>query len=601
VIGTHQSWLIIALVALIAGCGRSPHPAQVASAEFGASQILPPVRIMAASPLDWLEATKEEIYSSVDAVNGYPQYLPDDDDLTRRAQFWLGALDGRLRQIYPQFFTAPDGQSIVPKPHIRLMIKAGANAFTSVATACYRVPIRFAAPPAGAPVGDGSSVILINAKGTVGLFPRARVSCINRDAAVQSAELVVRHLLQTLQVKSCSLSVDEGTVIIGSDCHLGASVNATTADGIVLQPVSNWMTLQSSLFDLLPSDGQLAYTILHEAAHYYRTHGAIDKRQYHYFYRINTDNLALSQPSVDMSLDDLGHQVTALPNYRTQPLVGQKWHSELFSYGRLARRSLVQDACGDPTSPCAASCRPWMDIMDDPNFDHEFGRFPQQMLSGDARGRYDRWEATLSQCLTSMTIDDMAHPGSVTPAAARTVFWRAAPLAADGTPFRTVFAIALSMNEQLFALAAAEERLLLQALDQRLGFYTTEEEADNLAQSWLPLLGFAPQNAVDHWLTFAKFKNGREQQGALNFSAEECLLLYRSMPKWSRSGQMVPVPVGSYTAFHHSSCFRIWNADQRLPWVSTPVAESLMPAAEQLGGSFETLRLRARQGLVPIN
>ena len=582
------------IVTFTSACGSASRPASAPKAYPSAPHILPPIRLDIPSPLDWLDATQAEIYSNIDAVNGSPEYVPDGDDLTQRGQFWLDALDSQLRGFYPDLFFDSQGYSIVPRPRIRIMAKAGANAFSTSASVCYRVPIRFAAPPFGATPSDDASVIQISPKGVVGQYAKSHVSCIDRTTTAADADLVVRHLQQTVHVQHCSLSTDQGAVVLGQDCHLGSTVQSAGASGIMLEPVSNWITLQTSLLGLMPNDDQLAYTILHEAAHYYRAHGSLDKQQYVYFYHIDAENLASTQPKSDADLNVLGQKLAALPKYRTQPLTGQTWHSEMFSYGRLTRESLVRPTCSTAASPCFEPCSAWTAIMDDPRSGAQFGKFPQQPLDDVARALYDKWEVSLSQCLAAIAIGDSALPATVLDAAARKVFWRTGPTQANQAPAATVLALASEMNAQFFARDAATDQLLQQALDQRLGYYTTEEEADNLAQAWLPLVGIAPKSSVDHWATFAAFKAGREQEGPYNLSAKDCLALYQSTPRWRESGRPVPVPVGAYTSLHHSSCFRMWNADQRLPFVPSPLAPSLLPSAERYGGPYADLRARAQ-------
>ena len=288
------------IVTFTSACGSASRPASAPKAYPSAPHILPPIRLDIPSPLDWLDATQAEIYSNIDAVNGSPEYVPDGDDLTQRGQFWLDALDSQLRGFYPDLFFDSQGYSIVPRPRIRIMAKAGANAFSTSASVCYRVPIRFAAPPFGATPSDDASVIQISPKGVVGQYAKSHVSCIDRTTTAADADLVVRHLQQTVHVQHCSLSTDQGAVVLGQDCHLGSTVQSAGASGIMLEPVSNWITLQTSLLGLMPNDDQLAYTILHEAAHYYRAHGSLDKQQYVYFYHIDAENLASTHCSESM-------------------------------------------------------------------------------------------------------------------------------------------------------------------------------------------------------------------------------------------------------------------------------------------------------------
>ena len=114
-----------------------------------------------------------------------------------------------------------------------------------------------------------------------------------------------------------------------------------------------------------------------------------------------------------------------------------------------------------------------------------------------------------------------------------------------------------------------QRKKLQEALEQRAGFYTTEEEADNLALDWLSLARAPVEDALTHWLLFARANQGSEQESAYNLSYERCLQLYEARPRWNEDGREAPVPVGSYVEDHHSTCFRLYNIERLLAYRST--------------------------------
>jgi hypothetical protein len=146
------------------------------------------------------------------------------------------------------------------------------------------------------------------------------------------------------------------------------------------------------------------------------------------------------------------------------------------------------------------------------------------------------------------------------------------------------------MSDDLKARDRARDALLQQALVQRVGYYTTEEEADNLAMQWLPALGFPPSLALEQWWTYAAYRKGSEQRTPYNFSYERCLALYHAVPAWTENGRFVPVPVGSFGEDHHSSCFRIHNLHRRWLAQRWPIGPSLTAEAEAVGGAYAELR-----------
>jgi hypothetical protein len=128
----------------------------------------------------------------------------------------------------------------------------------------------------------------------------------------------------------------------------------------------------------------------------------------------------------------------------------------------------------------------------------------------------------------------------------------------------TVLAAVDVMNAQMMERDAKKDALLQRALDSKLGYYTTEQEADNLSVQWLAALGVEPQVAIDQWFRFAQHYDGREQESPFSFGYKQCRALYDAVPRWSAEGRPVLIPIGSFADTHHSKCYRIFNIDQVL-------------------------------------
>jgi hypothetical protein len=545
---------------------------------------LAPTRSRPALLIDWVATTSDEIIGSGTSGSAY---LPDEHPATRRVQFWIDQLDGWLRREDPERFATERGE--VPRPIVHLRIDQGSNAFVSSATVCRRVPIRFAGRSGS---GPGESIVLVHPRGSLGLYARSQLSCLDRMDTVLDAEVVRRFLVDSLRLKNCSVTVREGVLEFGRNCRMDPTVEQQTAAGVALKTTSNHLSIDTGLLALLPDEGQLVSAILHELAHFYRAHGSLAKSAFRYFY--NLDAPLAPQPPADPALDALGKQLVALGSFRTQPIQGQEWHSEIFSYGRYTAQLLVNPTCTAAESPCHEACKPWRGIMDDPQVMAQFGSFPQGLLTGASLELYVTWEATFSRCLASLRIAAAADSlgAKVALEDVKKVFWRPSY---ETQTYATVLDAARAMSADLEARDRARDALLEQALHQRVGYYTTEEEADNLAMQWLPTLGFPPSLALDQWWTYAAYRKGSEQETPYNFSYERCLALYKAVPAWTEDGRLVPVPVGSYGQDHHSSCFRIHNLHRRWLAQRWPIGPSLIAEAEAVGGPYAELRHAMRE------
>jgi hypothetical protein len=102
-----------------------------------------------------------------------------------------------------------------------------------------------------------------------------------------------------------------------------------------------------------------------------------------------------------------------------------------------------------------------------------------------------------------------------------------------------------------------ENRLMV---EQRLGFYTTEQEADDMALEILTQIGLSPNLAADAVLHFLKLEVDGDA-GEIPWA--ECSAL-RERGFKDAAGAWVAVPVGDLSTPHHSFCFRVLNITREL-------------------------------------
>jgi hypothetical protein len=102
-----------------------------------------------------------------------------------------------------------------------------------------------------------------------------------------------------------------------------------------------------------------------------------------------------------------------------------------------------------------------------------------------------------------------------------------------------------------------EENALMR--ERGLGFYTTEQEADEIALEMLANIGVPPNVGVDMILELLKMttESGRIE-GTDEIPWAECVML-RDQGFRDADGKLVSVPVGDPIYAHHNGCFRVFN------------------------------------------
>ncbi len=521
--------------------------------------------VRSASPLAWIKQSFSDL-----------QPADPSSPLAERLQFWADHLDQMLRK-------QPGNSELmreIPRPRVRLILNDGLNAFTSSETVCYRIPVL---------KGQGGEadpktlrLVSVSNQGKVGIYSREEVACLDLMQAQRSAQETADFYEKNLAAGSCNISVASDTLILGEGCK--AAMDDFRADGIVVNALSPWITIETGLVRLFERESLLVYTLLHELAHFYRAHGSLNKKAYEYFYRLNASTHRDHKPAVDAQLESLGAKVQALPAYSVQAVEGQRWHSEMFSYSRYALNLLIKPTCSAETSLCFVACRPFQLLMDTQMA--SLGRFPQTVLDNAGEQIYFEWENNFSQCLAAIDVDgNEAKPSTavVSWEAAQKVFWW-------GERSSKLIDIAQSMNQKYLEKEAAKNQLLQAALDANLGYYTSEEEADRLALRWLAWLGISVETSYEHWLTYAKAVDAFRQHSDFDFSFKKCIGLFEADPRWTDAGQVVPIPIGTFAEPHHSSCFRAWLMEREVSANEWPLGPSLWAEAEKVGGPYLEMR-----------
>jgi hypothetical protein len=286
------------------------------------------------------------------------------------------------------------------------------------------------------------------------------------------------------------------------------------------------------------------------------------KSGYHFFYRQNQSNYAAPKPTPDPSFNLIGEKVVKLPSFRTQPIEGQEYHSEMFPYFREAMKRLIEPACSNPDAPCFYPCKGLMKVSTDSRQFKDFGQFPQSELSDQALELYWHYEKHFLTCTKSITLQDQDTQlvkGGVSRKTASFIYWNA-----ENANKTALYDLAMEMNQRLFKKEDKQNSLLAAALAARMGYFTTEEEADNLALEWSTKFGIQPDEAFKYWIDYAFTLKGKEQNAALSFGFDRCAKFFQNKTDRIYEDQSPLVPIGSYSDPHHSLCYRAYRTLKRL-------------------------------------
>ena len=131
--------------------------------------------------------------------------------------------------------------------------------------------------------------------------------------------------------------------------------------------------------------------------------------------------------------------------------------------------------------------------------------------------------------------------------------------------------------------------------EKNLGFYTIEQEADEIALEIVSLIGIPPGAAIDKVLVAQKAGEaawGGEDTGIIKW--KECAQL-RDRGFKDENGKWVTVPVGDLSDSHHSWCFRAFNMQREIEAHKYKLGDRPTPPGEE----FSKLLARLQNDVDP--
>jgi hypothetical protein len=279
---------------------------------------------------------------------------------------------------------------------------------------------------------------------------------------------------------------------------------------------------------------------------------------------------------------------------------GQAMRSELFLASVFVSNSLTNDvsgACGQDAL-CSAACGALQSIVAPTDFGTPstgyFGTgFPKKPLTAPAVPMYLAYEAAFLACADKVAVS--SSPPGLSVFSLDNAFSQTIPtgvLFNDLPQATTVGAAFRARSDKLAAYATTIAQTYERAKSLRFGYYTREQEADEMAVAHLAAIGIDPRNAVEMVLTDGKALEERLGEPALPLiSARACEPLYRH--QWRDStGAEVYVHVGDLADTHHSMCYRARHLDVEIDrrelrgssW-NSPVEAPASPTWDELRAS----------------
>lgn len=565
--GGMRLCLFLAVVALLPGCGQL--------LSNGSSQERSQLFHNTGTPVQgpefwqWVDVNDQEFESWLRQFSGVGgKRLGQNDIVRQRAQFWVDQVDSMLRAKYPAEL-AP-----VPKPRAEVVVADVPNAFVTFGLVCHELPVQLSNQGGQS---DDIDYVVLWSDGSLEGYSNDDIgkSCLKRDVddslVVASVNWFNENHAHCKIVAQYDSQHRISALVPNDECPRANNLKGkAAAKGIVFPSITPHIVFFTGLFTIFSED-QFAVIATHELGHYYRSHITASGDLYNYFFKLGDHNPGV-RPERDAMLETEGQKARrasegfAIYN-RYARIPGQKIRSEFFELVRSVLPDVVKRQCGSLSESCDKSCKSLQAWLKDPEQ-------ARPLMSGFPLSRFDlagldvymTYENRLSQCASETNVGDAASGAYVTTTEIR-----------QGLPSRLVERLGeipeVSNLADLFVALGAKmyrdevqvRQELTKAAAENLGFYTYEQEADELSLEWTWTLGIDTKNAVETFLRFALWfddysasQNLPRERAPGEMNGAECRAMYES--GWENvSGERMIVPIVDYGDIHHSDCYRAYN------------------------------------------
>ena len=533
------------------------------------------------APSVWYPASRSDFLSLRDDLEPYP----DDHPRVTRLQAWVDVINQEIMKL--------SNKVAIPRPLVLLVKQDDPNAFVSSREICLPVQFSFIAgknrdkdaSPDGSDHGGLDLVIRKNKNKLSLALNNTPSECIQGPADVKLTEDVLRRLLGRNFSCVSKLSAQgvganaKITGILERKC-LNKDVSVWMDDEqiskrLVYRAMFPYIVVADSFFKL--NEEEVVSILAHELGHYYRGHGVSSKRSYDFFYELNTDHNLASRPKALPASDVLAQlgqdAVDGAEDIAVLfPVSGQKLHSAFF-LDALNDRNTMSKLC--PSDDCRHICQDLNEQFSDEGKVRKIvGEFPHAPLptSQKAKEFYQQFEERQLTCAAKIPWESVGKSDL-------NYFFSGWPVSdvlkkiQPNVP-RTLADYLMTVSEKIGELIKqqndASYGIYKQADDKHIGYYTEEQEADELALEILARLGLDVNAGVRAFLwalreSEATVGTDGSVPGVLN--AAEC-------QKALSDGFKTFVPIGDYGDNHHSICFRVYNLYREIEAHSADLAKA---------------------------
>jgi hypothetical protein len=521
------------------------------------------------SPFMW-NMTSYEDFTKTMAPYGLDTEAPplaDDHALTKRLQIWADRIDATVRS---EVLRRTGKELVAPKPIVRVIPASSTfNAWVSPVMTCLGSPVvegsatPVSTPDAGTP-GDGgteagpdaggSPVPIPSPIGKAFLKSTSAMSVSTYDACLPAPASWSKEGYASFWNRTkpeCTLEFTaSGIDVKGAAC----SGQAQSASDIGIFATSPYIHFATDLVQHL-DERTVAVVMAHELAHYYRGHVSPSvKSQFRFWYEsTGTAERKNLSPALSLDLEKAYREVTEGHAPVASTVLSERFSRRTVRFLlNFAARYFADTYEANPT--CAKASELFTQSA------WRFNIADQATPSADDLKGYQAFEDEFDACSTGTFIGLTSNRNNVSVEFLKTIATESKLTGVTVAYGSNLYKFMREVDAGHRARDKKEAEFLRRVKENGVGFYTTEQEADDVALDLSTKIGITPEQVLEGWLDFMRAID--KVGGSSGINASQCEAMLKSgFAEVDANGRSVAsfVSIGDLHGNHHATCYRLYN------------------------------------------
>lgn len=492
--------------------------------------------------------------------------LPDTHLAAIRAQAWVDRIHAEVKKTFEK-----SGQILAaPKPVAKVVVSEMPGAWVTDVKVCTKAFLGPEVPLAS----NGTTLLSSLSSESHGFDSIHEGTCVSTPVDLNKFAK-----FWNASGNACSINVKGSTILLsGPNCSPSSyyALGGTMRVELAFRSTSPFIHITTKQMERM-DETSLVYTLAHELGHYYRAHpthlpGARPSFWYQDSARLDPVPAAMADELAAKYEKQAGRDTALSP--AGLPKLGH--------YSPRLRKLLVEQLGPVITGSNNAAVTPSLRSA----FASVDPRVIERTPTPAQINAYWKYEDEVHRCAQKWALSAPESPDRA--GIDRFAEITSKRLRLFGKSFATLGALLAQADAMVLSGEKEEIAFLKELSENRIGMYSTEQQADEIALELATKLGFSPEELIDGVIRQSKESEAffrtfpeawSEYIELARYDMAQCSTLYKS--GFRENGKQVYIPLGDLSDPHHSMCYRLFNLHREATkhkYITGPKLSPLSPS-----------------------